>query len=104
MRRRGQIDNRLTWVLRKTPQGEWKIIHEHTSAPVVAGNGVRWCRPTEKLAYALTFSQRISFDHLVLELDEDHGGFADQARAGGDILQGGQRWVSSVKQRSPRPQ
>jgi ketosteroid isomerase-like protein len=32
-----KIDNRLTWLLRKTPEGEWKIIHEHTSAPVVAG-------------------------------------------------------------------
>jgi ketosteroid isomerase-like protein len=32
-----RIDNRLTWVFRKTPEGEWKIIHEHTSAPVVAG-------------------------------------------------------------------
>jgi hypothetical protein len=40
----------------------------------------------------LRFSQRLSFDHLVLELDEAEGGFgdaADPARAGGDILQGG---------------
>lgn len=40
----------------------------------------------------MKFSQRLSFDHLVLELDEDEGGVgdvADQARADGDILQGG---------------
>jgi ketosteroid isomerase-like protein len=28
------MHNRLTWVLRKTPEGPWKILHEHTSAPV----------------------------------------------------------------------
>jgi ketosteroid isomerase-like protein len=33
------VDNRLTWVLRKTPEGAWKVIHEHTSAPVVGGTG-----------------------------------------------------------------
>lgn len=27
------MDNRITWVLRKHDGGEWKIIHEHTSAP-----------------------------------------------------------------------
>jgi uncharacterized protein (TIGR02246 family) len=27
------MNNRLTWVLRKNPEGEWKVIHEHTSAP-----------------------------------------------------------------------
>jgi ketosteroid isomerase-like protein len=30
---RGAIDNRLGWVIRRTPAG-WKIVHEHTSAPV----------------------------------------------------------------------
>jgi hypothetical protein len=36
----------------------------------------------------MRFSQRISFDHLALELDEDERGFGDvgePARAGGDI-------------------
>jgi ketosteroid isomerase-like protein len=28
------ISNRLTWALRKTPEGRWKVVHEHTSAPV----------------------------------------------------------------------
>jgi uncharacterized protein (TIGR02246 family) len=27
------MNNRLTWVLRKDPDGIWKIAHEHTSAP-----------------------------------------------------------------------
>ena len=27
------MNNRLTWVLRKDPDGAWKIAHEHTSAP-----------------------------------------------------------------------
>jgi uncharacterized protein (TIGR02246 family) len=27
------MNNRLTWVLRKEPDGAWKIVHEHTSAP-----------------------------------------------------------------------
>jgi ketosteroid isomerase-like protein len=27
------MNNRLTWGLRKTPDG-WKIVHEHSSAPV----------------------------------------------------------------------
>jgi uncharacterized protein (TIGR02246 family) len=27
------MNNRLTWVLRKEPDGSWKIVHEHTSAP-----------------------------------------------------------------------
>ena len=27
------MNNRLTWVLRKDPDGTWKIAHEHTSAP-----------------------------------------------------------------------
>jgi len=31
------MNNRLTWVLRKEPDGAWKIAHEHTSAP--AGDG-----------------------------------------------------------------
>lgn len=29
----GSMQNRLTWVLRRT-NDEWRIIHEHTSAPV----------------------------------------------------------------------
>lgn len=28
------MNNRLTWILRKDADGEWKIAHEHTSAPV----------------------------------------------------------------------
>ena len=28
------MDNRISWVLRKNSDGAWKIIHEHTSAPV----------------------------------------------------------------------
>ena len=28
------MDNRITWVLRKNSEGAWKIVHEHTSAPV----------------------------------------------------------------------
>jgi uncharacterized protein (TIGR02246 family) len=27
------MNNRLTWILRKEPDGAWKIAHEHTSAP-----------------------------------------------------------------------
>jgi uncharacterized protein (TIGR02246 family) len=27
------MQNRLTWVLEPSPGGEWKIVHEHTSAP-----------------------------------------------------------------------
>ena len=27
------MNNRLTWVLRKDAGGDWKIAHEHTSAP-----------------------------------------------------------------------
>jgi ketosteroid isomerase-like protein len=33
------VNNRLTWVLRKTPEGSWKVIHAHTSAPVDGGTG-----------------------------------------------------------------
>lgn len=28
------MDNRITWILRKHDDGAWKIVHEHTSAPV----------------------------------------------------------------------
>ena len=28
------MQNRLTWALRKTNDGDWKVVHEHTSAPV----------------------------------------------------------------------
>jgi len=27
------MNNRLTWILRKDPEGAWRIAHEHTSAP-----------------------------------------------------------------------
>lgn len=27
------MNNRLTWVLRRDPDGAWKVAHEHTSAP-----------------------------------------------------------------------
>ncbi len=32
------MNNRLTWALRKTSDG-WKIVHEHTSAPVASATG-----------------------------------------------------------------
>lgn len=28
------MNNRMTWVLRRTPDGTWRIVHEHTSAPL----------------------------------------------------------------------
>jgi uncharacterized protein (TIGR02246 family) len=28
------MNNRLTWVLRKTDDDVWKVVHEHTSAPI----------------------------------------------------------------------
>jgi uncharacterized protein (TIGR02246 family) len=28
------MDNRISWVLRKDGDGAWKIVHEHSSAPV----------------------------------------------------------------------
>ena len=28
------MNNRLTWVLRKNGEGTWKVVHEHTSAPI----------------------------------------------------------------------
>ena len=31
---RRSMNNRLSWVLRKTENGEWKVVHEHSSAPV----------------------------------------------------------------------
>ena len=34
------MNNRLTWVLRKDPDGAWKIVHEHTSAPAGEGGKV----------------------------------------------------------------
>jgi ketosteroid isomerase-like protein len=27
------MENRLTWALRRTDEGDWKVVHEHTSAP-----------------------------------------------------------------------
>lgn len=33
------MNNRLTWGLRKTADGGWKIVHEHTSAPVDVDTG-----------------------------------------------------------------
>ena len=35
------MNNRLTWVLRKNADGEWKIAHEHTSAPAGEGGKVQ---------------------------------------------------------------
>ena len=32
------LNNRLTWELRKT-DGRWKVVHEHTSAPVEMATG-----------------------------------------------------------------
>jgi uncharacterized protein (TIGR02246 family) len=34
------MNNRLTWVLRREPDGAWKIAHEHTSAPAGEGGQV----------------------------------------------------------------
>lgn len=31
---KGGITNRLTWALRQGADGAWRIVHEHTSAPV----------------------------------------------------------------------
>jgi uncharacterized protein (TIGR02246 family) len=28
------MDSRLTWALRKSPDGQWRVLHEHTSAPL----------------------------------------------------------------------
>jgi uncharacterized protein (TIGR02246 family) len=28
------MNNRLTWALRRTDEGDWKVVHEHTSAPI----------------------------------------------------------------------
>jgi uncharacterized protein (TIGR02246 family) len=28
------MNNRLSWVLRKAQDGTWKVVHEHTSAPI----------------------------------------------------------------------
>ena len=33
------MDNRITWVLRKNSGGDWKIVHEHTSAPADFDSG-----------------------------------------------------------------
>lgn len=33
------MNNRLTWALRKMADGEWKIVHEHTSAPAAFETG-----------------------------------------------------------------
>jgi uncharacterized protein (TIGR02246 family) len=38
---RRSMNNRLTWILRKEPDGAWKIVHEHTSAPVGEGGQVQ---------------------------------------------------------------
>ncbi len=35
------MNNRLTWILRKEPDGAWKIAHEHTSAPAGEGGQVQ---------------------------------------------------------------
>jgi uncharacterized protein (TIGR02246 family) len=35
------MNNRLTWVLQKDDQGEWKVVHEHTSAPAGEGGKVQ---------------------------------------------------------------
>jgi len=33
------MSNRLTWVLRRSGNGDWTIVHEHTSAPVDVATG-----------------------------------------------------------------
>jgi uncharacterized protein (TIGR02246 family) len=35
------MNNRLTWVLQKDDRGEWKVVHEHTSAPAGEGGKVQ---------------------------------------------------------------
>lgn len=35
------MNNRLTWVLRRDSGGEWKVVHEHTSAPAGEGGKVQ---------------------------------------------------------------
>ena len=35
------MNNRLTWVLRRDARGEWKVVHEHTSAPAGEGGKVQ---------------------------------------------------------------
>jgi len=27
------MNNRLTWALRRTPDGDWQVVHEHSSSP-----------------------------------------------------------------------
>jgi uncharacterized protein (TIGR02246 family) len=38
------MNNRLTWVLRKDADGDWKVVHEHTSAPAGEGGKVQLSR------------------------------------------------------------
>jgi uncharacterized protein (TIGR02246 family) len=33
------LNNRLTWGLRKTADGTWKVVHEHTSVPIEPETG-----------------------------------------------------------------
>ena len=33
------MSNRLTWALRKQPDGTWKVVHEHSSAPADVDSG-----------------------------------------------------------------
>ena len=33
------MSNRFTWALRKTVDGEWKVVHEHSSAPAEFDTG-----------------------------------------------------------------
>jgi uncharacterized protein (TIGR02246 family) len=33
------MTNRLSWVLARDPAGEWKVVHEHTSAPAELETG-----------------------------------------------------------------
>ena len=28
------MNNRITWALRRAPDGAWRVVHEHTSAPI----------------------------------------------------------------------
>jgi uncharacterized protein (TIGR02246 family) len=35
------MNNRLTWILRREPDGAWRIAHEHTSGPAGEGGQVQ---------------------------------------------------------------
>jgi uncharacterized protein (TIGR02246 family) len=41
------MNNRMTWALQKTPGDEWKVVHEHSSAPADFDSGkIQLQKPT----------------------------------------------------------